>query len=37
MEVHHILNFSEHPELRFAIDNGITLSQKSHREFHKLH
>ena len=32
---HHMQSFSQAPELRFAIDNGITLSKKSHIEFHK--
>jgi len=32
---HHINNFAEFPELRLAIDNGITLSLRAHREFHK--
>ena len=32
--VHHINNFMDFPELRTSIDNGITLSKKSHQEFH---
>lgn len=32
---HHIQNFAQYPELRFAIDNGITLSKRAHKEFHK--
>jgi len=34
---HHILNFSKHPKLRFAIDNGITLSKRAHEEFHAIY
>jgi hypothetical protein len=34
LEAHHIQNFSSHPELRFAIDNGITLSKEVHLAFH---
>ena len=34
---HHMNNFADFPELRFAIDNGITLSDKAHREFHKIY
>ena len=35
LHIHHINNFADFPELRFAIDNGITLSKKAHIEFHK--
>lgn len=37
LRAHHIQNFAQFPELRFAIDNGITLSKESHNEFHKLY
>ncbi len=34
---HHILNFAEHKDLRFAIDNGVTLSKDAHTQFHKIY
>jgi hypothetical protein len=37
LRVHHINNFADFPELRFAIDNGITLSKESHKLFHKIY
>jgi len=35
LEVHHINNFADFPELRFDIANGVTFSKDSHRGFHK--
>ena len=37
LNVHHINNFSEFIELRTSIENGITLSEKAHKEFHKIY
>lgn len=34
---HHIQNFAQYPELRFAINNGITLSKENHKAFHHIY
>jgi 5-methylcytosine-specific restriction endonuclease McrA len=34
---HHILNYSEYPELRFERSNGILFCKKCHNKFHKIY
>lgn len=34
---HHILNFAQYPELRFAIDNWITFCREHHKDFHHIY
>jgi hypothetical protein len=34
---HHVNNFADFPDLRLAIDNGITFSLTAHKEFHKIY
>lgn len=37
LNAHHVLNFISHPKLRLDINNGITLHQECHIEFHTLY
>jgi len=37
MQIHHIHNFCEHPDIRFDVDNGIVFTKEAHMEFHKIY
>lgn len=34
IQAHHIANYSSNPEVRFSIENGITLCYQCHKQFH---
>jgi len=37
LEVHHILNYAEHPLLQIDVSNGATMCAKDHKAFHKIY
>ena len=37
LNAHHIHNFAKYKDLRFELNNGITLCKKCHIEFHHLY
>jgi len=37
LAAHHLFNFSEHPNLRTTLTNGVTLCWRCHLDFHNLY
>ena len=37
LNVHHLYSFTDYPELRFELSNGVTLSKEIHNKFHKIY
>ena len=37
LNAHHVLSYIHHASLRYDLDNGITLCETCHKEWHKVH
>ncbi len=37
LQVHHLESFASNPDLRFDVDNGITLNKEIHSQFHSMY
>ena len=37
LNVHHLYNFADYPDLQISIENGIVLCEKCHKEFHRIY
>lgn len=36
LHAHHVYNYADYPDLRLDVQNGITLCEECHREFHRI-
>lgn len=37
LNAHHIMNWKDNPLLRYSVENGVTLCEKCHLEFHRIY
>ena len=37
LEAHHLNSYTDFPDERFVLENGITLCRECHKEFHRVY